>query len=683
MLPLLPPPFLSVLLLFLTSASTSLAQFIPRTDAAQRNLTVVRSPGDGNVTVSYKVPEGACTTAFKSQRQYTGWVNIPGDYPTNLFFWFVEAREETESLTIWLNGGPGSSSLYGFFTGNGPCEVVEEGINRYDTVAREWGWDRASNMLFIDQPNQVGFSYDTPTRGTLDFTQDSFEEPPIANTRYPEWAMANGTFSSGNGSRTSNTTETAAIAVWHMVQGFLTTFPQYQPSSSGQNSSLGINLFAESYGGRYGPVFAETFEEQNLKRESGELPQNTTIDIHLSSLGIVNGCIDMETQTPFYPVFASNNTYGYEALSKEEAKYYIDKYSAEGGCKGLLDQCTMAVTFGDQDGDGDSANVNSICGKAQQACLEIEYAYLSSGRSVYDLAAPSADPFPPMLFQEYLNQAYIQEAIGTPINFTLSNSAIYFEFSGTGDQARDGNIARLAALVNKGVHVGLIYGDRDYICNWMGGEAVSKEVATEAGGQYALRFSEAGYAPIIINDSYVGGAVRQFGNLSFSRIYQAGHAVPAYQPETAFQVFARIIMGTSVSMGEDIDLTNYNTTGSANATQTDDLPDQLEPTCYVRAYSGTCDKDAQDLFLGEDKDHKGVVINGILYTSSGDWPLATETEVLTTSSARSTVTETLTGVYTATTTPASESDSAGVSLGSPSRMIVGFAAALALSALIA
>ena len=83
-----------------------------------------------------------------------------------------------------------------------------------------------------------------------------------------------------------------------MVQGFLTTFPQYQPSTLSDNSSLGINLFAESYGGRYGPVFAETFVKQNARRESGELPYNSTIDVHLSSLGIVNGCVDMETQVP-------------------------------------------------------------------------------------------------------------------------------------------------------------------------------------------------------------------------------------------------------------------------------------------------------------------------------------------------------------------------------------------------
>ena len=138
-------------LLLLLFSSLSFAQFIPSSSAKARNLTVVHSPANRNVTVSYKTPEGACTTAFDAQKQYTGWVNVPGDYPTNLFFWFVEARERTDSLTIWLNGGPGSSSMYGFFTGNGPCEIIENGLDDYDTFAREWGWDRASNMLFIDQ----------------------------------------------------------------------------------------------------------------------------------------------------------------------------------------------------------------------------------------------------------------------------------------------------------------------------------------------------------------------------------------------------------------------------------------------------------------------------------------------------------------------------------------------------
>lgn len=133
------------------------AQF-PVADAEALNLTVVRSPADGNITISYKEPLGACQTAFSNQKQYTGWVSIPGAYATNLFFWFVEARQRTDELTVWLNGGPGSSSMFGFFAGNGPCEVIERGINQYDTAAREWGWDRASNMLFIDQVRHPSYT---------------------------------------------------------------------------------------------------------------------------------------------------------------------------------------------------------------------------------------------------------------------------------------------------------------------------------------------------------------------------------------------------------------------------------------------------------------------------------------------------------------------------------------------
>ncbi|KAF5680393.1 carboxypeptidase [Fusarium heterosporum] len=626
--------------------SLSSSQFIPGSDARTRNLTVVRSPANRNVTVSYKTPENVCTTAFDSQKQYTGWVSVPGDYPTNLFFWFVEAREQTDSLTIWLNGGPGSSSLYGFFTGNGPCEVVEKGLNEYETLVREWGWDRASNMLFIDQPNQVGFSYDIPTNSKLDFYNNQVV-PLNATPWAPDWLVQNGTFSSNNGNFTANTTETAAMAVWHMIQGFLTTFPQYQPSSPG-NGSLGINLFAESYGGRYGPVFAETFMEQNARRESGELPRNVTIDVHLRSLGIINGCVDMVTQVPYYPIFANKNTYGYEALSSSDAKFYLDKFSATGGCRELLEKCAADASFGDPEGKGDKGDINYTCYQALNSCAEIQDAYTAADRGLYDIAAPLADPFPPLTFLEYLNQESVLHDIGSPINYTLTSSLVTAEFQELGDQARGGNIQRLAALLNQGVRIALVYGDRDYICNWLGGEAVSHSLATEAGGEYTSQFPEAGYAPIIVNGSYIGGVVRQFGNLSFSRVYQAGHAVASYQPETAFQIFARVILGTSVSTGKDIDATTYNTTGDANATHTDDLPKQLKPTCYIRNFGSSCDNDAKELL----NDDKGIVINGILYSSKEDWPsLVEKTEEPTTSTTDPSTTSDMTGIYTATETP--------------------------------
>jgi carboxypeptidase C (cathepsin A) len=125
----------------------------------QSNLTTITSPVDGNITISYKTPpQGTCTTVFDSQQQYTGWVRIPGQYPTNTFFWFIAGRQQTSQLTVWLNGGPGSSSMLGLFNENGPCETMEIAQGKFGTRARDWGWDRASNMLYIDQVRIFHFS---------------------------------------------------------------------------------------------------------------------------------------------------------------------------------------------------------------------------------------------------------------------------------------------------------------------------------------------------------------------------------------------------------------------------------------------------------------------------------------------------------------------------------------------
>lgn len=479
----------------------------------------------------------------------------------------------------------------------------------------------------------------------------SLVEPPTQGSDSPPaWNLVNGTFSTNSGNGTANTTQLAAMAVWHTVQGFLTTFPRYQPRA---NASVGVNLFAESYGGVYGPIFAETWQAQNQKRLTGALSRNSTVELRLTSLGIVNGCVDKTLQVPMYPNFANNNTYGVKALSNEEANFYLSKFSANGGCKDLLTQCQTAAAQKDPEGKGDQPDVNDVCTRASEACNDIEGAYYSSGRGVYDLAAAIADPQPALFFLDYLNQGGVQKAIGAPINYTMDSSSVFNNFLSTGDISRGGNVGRLASLLKSGVRVGLIYGDRDYVCNWFGGEAVSLGIAQQAGGDYATKFPAAGYAPIVVNDSYVGGEVRQYGNLSFSRVYQAGHSVAWYQPETAFQVFARIMMGKSVSTGSDIDLASFNTTGPLNSTQTAKLPMAPKPTCFVRAFSSTCDKDAQKLAAN----NGGAVINGILYSKSEDWPLATTQKPTSTTKSTSSQTVTMTGVYTATKIPDSAASS--------------------------
>jgi carboxypeptidase C (cathepsin A) len=60
----------------------------------------------------------------------------------------------TIPLIIWLNGGPGSSSLFGAFTENGPIRISNGTAKLF-----QHAWTLLGHMLFIDQPLNVGFSY--------------------------------------------------------------------------------------------------------------------------------------------------------------------------------------------------------------------------------------------------------------------------------------------------------------------------------------------------------------------------------------------------------------------------------------------------------------------------------------------------------------------------------------------
>lgn len=82
--------------------------------------------------------------------------SVDGDDP-RLFYWFVESRQNKSDtpLVLWLNGGPGASSLYGFFMENGPYLVTKDQA----LVKRKSSWTNEVHYLVIDQPAGVGLSY--------------------------------------------------------------------------------------------------------------------------------------------------------------------------------------------------------------------------------------------------------------------------------------------------------------------------------------------------------------------------------------------------------------------------------------------------------------------------------------------------------------------------------------------
>ena len=75
---------------------------------------------------------------------------------------------------------------------------------------------------------------------------------------------------------------------------------------------------------------------------------------------------------------------------------------------------------------------------------------------------------------------------------------------------------------------------------------------------------------------------KQFGALSFTRVFGAGHSVNAYQPETVYRVFMHSMFGRDVATGEKQVGAGFQSKGPASSRgRTNVLPKSLPRTCMV------------------------------------------------------------------------------------------------------
>lgn len=206
--------------------------------------------------------------------------------------------------------------------------------------------------------------------------------------------------------------------------------------------------------------------------------------------------------------------------------------------------------------------MNEVCLDADNFCFnEVEYLFdIYAGRDEYDIRYLTPDPFPYTWYVDYLNDPKVMSAIGAYQNYSESSNTVYTAFSSTGDDAReDGTVEAIRSLLNQGVRVMLYFGDADFICNWVGGEAVTNKIAPPG-------FSKAGFANISTSDGVWHGQVKESGLFSFVRIFEAGHEVPFYQPLAALEVFDRAINGKDIQTGKKTITSKYLTSGPARST---------------------------------------------------------------------------------------------------------------------
>ena len=321
-----------LLLPALLLAKLAAAQFV----TAPSNLTTKK--GNANTNVRYKqVPAGICEQD-PNVKSFSGFADVAEN--EHIFWWFFEARNvdpTTAPLTIWINGGPGSSSMIGLFQELGPCGVDYDG-NVYNNP---YSWSNISNMIFIDQPTTTGFSYSIPVPGYKDpFSKDVIALP---NTTCPDYADAAtcGTYNVVDPVFTANSTSAAAPNFYLTLQAFLGAFPQY--------ASNGVYFTTESYGGHYGPVFSRYILEQNQKNASG------TAHVDLRGLLIGNGWFDPILQYEAYYRYISNysttvdeGVNGYGLHYNESIDNYVkNNFYGSNNCLDQLKACNAysAATY--------------------------------------------------------------------------------------------------------------------------------------------------------------------------------------------------------------------------------------------------------------------------------------------------------------------------------------------------
>ncbi|KAG0338042.1 hypothetical protein BG000_004630 [Podila horticola] len=202
---------------------------------------------------------------------------------TSIFYWFfpaIKPKVKDPPLLIWLQGGPGSSSMIGLFFENGPIRVTDN----MKLARRPTSWADEYSVLFIDQPVGTGYSYvtkqdnETGTEVTDKATLHGLFAMMEAELHHDQAeeevffaAQGDNTFEVKSKASRKEQIRVGSPLYWHGyvkdergvaadLVNFLSQFYDRYP----EQQKVDLFLSGESYAGKYVPALAHAIMEHNL-----------------------------------------------------------------------------------------------------------------------------------------------------------------------------------------------------------------------------------------------------------------------------------------------------------------------------------------------------------------------------------------------------------------------------------
>jgi len=429
-----------------------------------------------------------------SFNQFSGYLNLPNT-KKQIHYWLVESESDpaNDPLVFWTNGGPGCSGLIGFMTEQGPFRPDQDG----NLNINPWRWNKIANMVFLEQPVGVGYSY-----------SDNKDDYKIGDSQ-------------------------AAKDNLQTILQIIERFPQYSKSP--------LFITSESYGGHYMPTLADEIVSYNEQNEN-----------KLNFKGFAVG----NPYTDYYSgVGAEMETYwGKQLLPKPS----WDKYVAN-GCLNAEQQLNNSVCSSFiLDFMKKVGNLNPyaldypVCVSSQQIMMtEMIYEtikYDSKGDtelltafvSVFDSIPKNGEyePCEDNYASEYLNDPAVKSAmhVKSDIEWEECSRTVKYEYLDKMLPMEHYYNKLLNSVSDKDLRILVYSGDDDSVCGTIG---TQKWLWTLG---YQVKADE--YWKVWKVDGQTAGYITQFDTpfskdprLTFATVHFAGHEVPTYKPKEAFYLF--------------------------------------------------------------------------------------------------------------------------------------------------